>query len=115
MLPLGFCWSASIYGSCRRHDKLFLMHSGPRSWLVLDILGISVAISRSSAFDPWLRAQARVIAAAKAAGATHYLNSPGGHSLYDSQAFAKEGIELNFLPPYDGSHVYLLPALLTQP
>lgn len=83
--------------------------------LVLDLLGLDTPVLRSSslAVDPALRAQQRILAIAGARGATHYLNAPGGRELYDSQAFAHAGIALEFLPPYEGRFVHLLPALMT--
>lgn len=83
--------------------------------LVVDTLGLSAVISRSSRLnlDPDLRGQDRVIAAAKAAGATEYINPPGGRALYDHDAFERHGLVLSFLPPYQGRFFQLLPALMT--
>ncbi|MGH8030313.1 MAG: WbqC family protein [Arenimonas sp.] len=85
--------------------------------LVADALGLPATLRRSStlAIDPALRAQDRILAIAQACGATGYVNSPGGRDLYDPLAFAAAGMELRFLPEYDGSHVHLLPALLSEP
>jgi len=82
---------------------------------VVDILGFPATISRSSRFnlDPALRGQARVVAAAALAQATHYVNAPGGRALYDAAVFARHGMALSFLSPYDGRFVHLLPALMT--
>lgn len=88
------------------------LESGLR--LVLDLLDIHTPIVRSSVLgmDPALRAQDRILAIAHARGATHYLNSPGGRDLYDPESFAREGIELEFLQPYEGAFMHLLPALM---
>lgn len=47
----------------------------------------------------------RLIAIAHASGASRYVNSPGGHALYDPAYFAKRGVELQFVEaamvPYD--------------
>jgi hypothetical protein len=47
----------------------------------------------------------RLIAIAHASGASRYVNSPGGHSLYEPAYFAKQGIALQFvetaLVPYN--------------
>jgi len=59
--------------------------------------------------------QARVIAVARALGATRYVNSPGGRELYEPEAFAEHGIELNFLAPFHGPMDSILALLLTQP
>jgi hypothetical protein len=89
------------------------LESGLR--LVIELLGISTVISRSSALDvdPSLRGQERVLAVLAARGATHYLNSPGGRDLYDSSVFAKAGMQLDFLPTYQGEFFQLLPALMS--
>jgi hypothetical protein len=78
-------------------------------------LGIATPLRSSSDFaiDPGLTAQARVIALARAAGATEYWNLPGGRALYDPDAFAAAGLGLRFLPPYGGPHAAMLHALAT--
>jgi hypothetical protein len=77
-------------------------------------MGFQPAIRRSSslAIDPVLRGQDRVIAIATAVGATHYLNAPGGRALYRAEDFAAHGLVLEFLSPYRGRGMHLLPALL---
>jgi hypothetical protein len=82
---------------------------------VAALLGMTPRIVRSSSLrlDPALRGQDRVIAAAKAMGAARYLNAPGGKALYDASAFEEAGLALEFLPPYRGPWVRMLPALLT--
>ena len=82
--------------------------------LVNELLGISTPVTRSSelGLPPELRGQDRVLAVAKARGAMTYVNSPGGRSLYDEAAFARAGIGLEFLPPYQGPYLKMLPALL---
>jgi WbqC-like protein family len=84
--------------------------------LVIDLIQIDAAIMRSSTLklDPSLRGQARVIAAIQAAGATHYVNAPGGRALYDAATFRQAGIELAFLTPYDGRLRSMLFALMTE-
>ena len=82
--------------------------------LVCDLLDLRVPIVRSSTLDlpRGLRGQERVIAAARAVGASHYINASGGRGLYDNDAFAREGLTLSFLHEYDGAYRYLLPALM---
>jgi hypothetical protein len=82
--------------------------------LVVEILGLEVALSRSStlALPPALHGEERVLAIAKACGATRYVNASGGRSLYDAQVFARAGLELSFLDPYHGPFMRLLPALM---
>lgn len=79
------------------------------------VLGLTTAFARSSDFalDPALRAQDRVIALARAAGATTYCNLPGGQTLYHPAAFAAAGMALRFTPPYRGPHMSMIHALCT--
>lgn len=62
-------------------------------------LGLQTPIKRSSAFGigPHVRAQERVLALCRAAGATAYLNPIGGTELYSREDFRAAGIELGFL------------------
>lgn len=80
-------------------------------------MGLAPRLRRSSELpiDPALRGQARIIAIAKAVGATHYLNAPGGRALYDDAAFADAGLVLEFLSPYNGAFMQMLPALAHEP
>lgn len=82
--------------------------------LVNALLGIDTPMRRSSSLrvDPVLRGQERILALCRATGARRYVNTPGGRDLYDRSAFDAEGVELSFLPEYDGPHVHLLPALV---
>jgi hypothetical protein len=84
--------------------------------LVLDVLRLDVPMTRTSALqlDPTLQGPDRVIAAARAVGATEYLNSPGGRVLYDARVFAQHGLALLFLEPYAGRYFHLLHALMTE-
>jgi hypothetical protein len=80
-------------------------------------LQLATRFERSSALrlGPDLRKGARVRAAACAFGATHYLNAPGGRALYDPASFQTEGLELEFLGPYQGPYLHMLHALATVP
>lgn len=49
-----------------------------------------------------LKGQDRILALCGELGATQYLNAPGGKALYQPEAFAAEGIELQFLSDWDG-------------
>ena len=118
-----FSWIGSASGPAANRIREYLhaplsafldyVESGLR--LVVDLLGVDTVISRSSALglDPSLRAQNRVIAALKAAGASRYVNLPGGRVLYDPAEFARHDIELRFLPVYEGPHREMLRALMT--
>jgi len=59
---------------------------------------------RASQLDipPGLTGRDRLFAIARARGATTYVNTPGGRSLYDTEAFTARGLELRFLPDYQG-------------
>jgi hypothetical protein len=83
---------------------------------VTAVLGISRPIVRSSSLGipAEVRGQARVIAVARAVGATRYVNSPGGRSLYQPDAFGEQGIELRFLSPFMASMDSILSLLLTD-
>lgn len=80
------------------------------------ILGINCKLigSRNMDYDRSLERQDRVIAIVKELGGTKYINSPGGKLLYDSKAFAAEGIELEFLEDYKGNNKSILYRLLTE-
>ncbi len=79
-------------------------------------LDLPVQILRSSALGTpaGLRGEARIIDIVRSLGGTRYLNAPGGRALYDAQAFRAAGLELRFLPHYDGAYRFLLPTILRQ-
>jgi hypothetical protein len=81
------------------------------------MLGILTPVVRSSTLNipADIHGQDRVIAVARALGATCYVNSPGGRELYDSRTFAGRGMELKFLAPFRGPSDSILSLLLTQP
>ena len=74
------------------------------------LLGVSCRFSFSSELDidPNLTSQARVIAIARAVGATNYVNPSGGRKLYDRSAFHEAGLELSFMKPYRGAFTSVL-------
>jgi len=73
-------------------------------------------VCRSSSFDipQTLRGQDRIIEIARRAGASRYLNAPGGVDLYDKEKFAASGLELDFLPSYDGPFDSMLARILAE-
>jgi hypothetical protein len=73
-------------------------------------------VCRSSSFDipQTLRGQDRIIEIARRAGASRYLNAPGGVDLYDKEKFAASGLELDFLPSYDGPFDSMLGRILAE-
>ena len=80
------------------------------------LLGIARPMVRSSTLGlaADVHGQDRVLAVARALGATRYLNSPGGLELYDPKKFAESGIELKFLAPFSGPMDSILALLLTR-
>jgi hypothetical protein len=68
---------------------------------VCDYLDIDTEITVSSAvpIDHELRGQDKVIAICLALNADHYINPPGGISLYSKEAFEQNNIKLDFLQP----------------
>jgi hypothetical protein len=85
-------------------------------WTNIHELNIVKPMPRSSAMnlDPDLHGEGRVVEICRRLGATHYVNPSGGRALYDHETFAKAGIELGFLKPYEGSYESILPRLLTE-
>ena len=79
--------------------------------------GITTPIRRVSELqlDPELKAQARIIAACRQAGATRYVNMIGGKDLYAAADFAAAGVSLAFmtaeLRPYPQSGLEFMPGL----
>lgn len=60
-------------------------------------LATPIRVSSTIKIDHELKGQDKVIALAKAVGATTYLNSIGGLELYEREAFRAQGLELGFL------------------
>lgn len=73
-------------------------------------------VCRSSSFDipQTLRGQDRIIEIARRTGAKRYLNAPGGVGLYDKEKFAASGLDLQFLPEYDGPFDSMLGRILAE-
>lgn len=68
-------------------------------------LGLSWNVVRSSslAVPESYRAQDRILEIVRRVGGARYLNAPGGRELYDADAFAAAGVELEFLEPWAGA------------
>lgn len=79
-------------------------------------LGLPWNVVRSSSLDvpASFRGQERIIEIARRMGAERYLNAPGGRSLYQPEAFAERGIELTFLPSYEGKGGSILDRMLNE-
>ena len=90
-----------VYSEMRRYLAALNLTKPMPSSVMLDI-------------DPDLHGQSRVIAICKHFGATRYVNPSGGRALYDAPTFAKAGIELGFLKPYEGSYDSILTRLATE-
>ncbi len=80
------------------------------------MLGIPCETVRSSALmvPVSVRGPQRILHICKELGAGLYLNSPGGVDLYDADEFEKAGVELQFLPPYEGSYWSIAYRMLTE-
>lgn len=80
---------------------------------ITELLGITrpILLSSSLGIPAELKAQSRIIEIAKRVGAEHYINAPGGRSIYEHQAFKEAGLSLNFLPDYVGSYQSILERL----
>lgn len=57
------------------------------------------------------RGQDRILEICRRYGAKKYINPPGGRALYDADAFADAGIELEFLPEWTGNFLSILQVL----
>jgi len=79
-------------------------------------LGLPWNVIRSSILDvpPSLHAQHRILEIVRRLGAQRYVNAPGGRSLYDPADFEEAGVELCFLPHYQGPSTSILSRLMTE-
>lgn len=123
--------------ACRKFPSLDAILNNPRSalhqqllniegrpvdyiakWLRLccEIIGLPFRTIRSSALaiDPSLRGPDRVLAIVEELGGKRYVNPPGGRDLYDPSQFQARGVELDFLPDYQGSYWSILHLLATE-
>jgi hypothetical protein len=68
---------------------------------ICDYLGLRPQwlVSSSLEKDNTLHGQEKILAICETLGATHYINPPGGKSLYDRAAFALRGARLSFIRP----------------
>ena len=56
-------------------------------------------ISSTLAKDNGLRGQNKILAICEELGATHYINMPGGKTLYEPSSFSARGLQLSFIQP----------------
>lgn len=61
-----------------------------------------------------LKGQDRILTIINHFQATEYINSPGGRALYDENEFNKRGVNLQFLPEYEGAYQSILQCLIDQ-
>ena len=95
-----FSEAMSVIESVIRHPETNLFRYIRQSIVaVCEYLNIHSKIVDSSTIDidHSLKAQNKVIAICEAMGASVYINSTGGMSLYSTSAFAARGIDLQFL------------------
>jgi hypothetical protein len=105
------------------HDALLDLSGTPVDYIerllrtAATLMGIPWNSVRSSTLGiaPELHGQDRILAIAKALGATRYVNSPNGRALYEPERFARDGIELRFLSDYGGALASILARLLNEP
>lgn len=103
-------------------DVLQHLHASPMEFIINQLklacnmlkIPFNVAYASEIAINNNIRGQDRVLEIVKHFGATTYLNSPGGHDLYDGEIFAHHGIKLEFLPDYKGSYASIAQRLLTE-
>jgi len=82
-----------------------------------EVLNISpkIILSSSLNIDTGLTSQDRIVQICRSVGAKQYINLPGGVSLYESEVFKSAGIDLAFLPSYEGGFESILGRLLKEP
>jgi hypothetical protein len=83
---------------------------------VVNHLGLPWNVIRSSTLNlpPSLRGQYRILEIARQLGARRYVNAPGGRRLYDPVGFSNAGVDLCFLPEYQGPNVSILKRLIDE-
>lgn len=95
-----FAHTMALVESTLRQDTrnlfTFLHHSLVTSCAHLGI-ATPIRVSSGIDIDHALTGQDKVLAICKAAGAQTYVNAIGGQSLYASEDFLREGIELRFI------------------
>lgn len=92
---------ALVENILKQHEKNLARFLDYQLRQICDYLGLHPKWYVSSALkkDNELRGQDKVLAICKELGATHYINVPGGKSLYDREAFASRGMQLSFVQP----------------
>ncbi len=95
--------SYNLYAGLMPTNGLFVPYAMRLLRACCDELGIRTPMIRSSDLEiTGLTGQDRILEICRRLGATHYVNAPGGSALYDKDTFAADGIELSFLPAWNG-------------
>ena len=79
-----------------------------------EILGIdfNYIFSSDLEIDEGVYGENRILSILENVGAEGYVNSPSGRDLYSEDKFRERGVELSFLPPWDGSFDSVLTMIL---
>ena len=83
---------------------------------ICEQLNIQFNIVRSSklGLNNTVTGNKRIIEIVKTVGASTYINSPGGKSLYYTEDFNCANIKLEFLPEWSGDYASILQRILTE-
>lgn len=107
-------WLESVVAAPQRNLFEYLHRSlvATAAYLGIDT---PIVVSSTVGIDHGLKGESKVIALCEALGATRYVNPTGGRDLYSSEAFARAGVELQFmrsrLPVYPQFDHPFVPAL----
>lgn len=101
----------SVFESDKNNLSHFILSSFESffHWLKIDI-----QLYKSSEVDPnpSFHAEDRILHLCKELGATHYLNPPGGKTLYNPASFAAKGVSLEFIAPVISQYPQKSPTFL---
>lgn len=83
---------------------------------IVRYLGLHWNVVRSSSLEipEDLRGQDRILEIVRRVGARRYVNPPGGRNFYSQDAFARQGVELSFLPEYNGPAYSILARIAAE-
>lgn len=109
-------WKAEVLGRVLSMGDSVVDYLEDTLHFVSDRLGLGWTVLRSSEFavPDSFRGQDRIIEIARRAGASRYLNAPGGVDLYDQSVFEKASLELAFLPSYAGPYGSMLGRIMYE-
>lgn len=103
-------------------EQLLTFNGNPVDYLertlkkTCETLGISTPMVRASSLPVpgHLKGVERILAIAQHLQASTYLNASGGKALYDEATFRNHGLDLAFLPDWQGSFSGILERLLVE-